>query len=716
RAFCEALATHSHPGPERKPSEWITDQSWYLYPWRQDPTISSMLVTLDALHERLEPFADTSAHIWRRLCEPAPDEHPGAIWFLFLPLTGDSGKTGADRGFGEHLYVKMNSRGRPLTTFEVFKADFESMMRTADPTRYRHLVESMDGAWADILWKYERRFGGDYQTDEEFVRYLTFIIDICEWRDGQPERRWHDEAAGRLRSLEDRARLAFADSKNADHAARNRDFFFHAFDTWVDRDPGPELGLLFRTPDDGEGPLPLFTSTSDLFGACIANYGTAFPAQETLLLFGVLLLRQADQQIGVEDAARRLRSLRNISAANLDVKNVMSRYVTATTRLILDGRIDDLDGFNQDWVADEALKWATMAAHPEIIPAIHALEDNPLTRGRVAAFDLDPARLEQRAVAFTKITATDSDSHLVQLRDLLMAALITKGDYSRHARGGRRQLGSSRSDQSWTDLLTTGSRDELARMRSALTDLLDDVAARLSTGAPHPLAALDAIRSAWVADRESEKPPSFDWRYYLARYQGARSQAGIGFYDGHYEAEQGGFHLREFNILWGRSYTSYFANALLLAAWVDGELSDVAECPRWWHNYDSGLTLKESGIEIMCYEDALVIVTPPASARSGAQPAADRPPNKAADDDASDNPPPDSPLADAVSNVLAPFAGTELVDDVAAPSDENRDTTEAGKMFRVSVAQPDAGNPLVDAEDRVQLCIRLVRALAAAGL
>ena len=34
------------------PSTWIEDQPWYLYVWRFDPTIQSMLVMLDAIADR----------------------------------------------------------------------------------------------------------------------------------------------------------------------------------------------------------------------------------------------------------------------------------------------------------------------------------------------------------------------------------------------------------------------------------------------------------------------------------------------------------------------------------------------------------------------------------------------------------------------------------------------------------------------------------------
>ena len=43
------------------------DQPWYVYPWRQDPTISSMLVMLDAIHERFDHEHTDFAAVWARL-------------------------------------------------------------------------------------------------------------------------------------------------------------------------------------------------------------------------------------------------------------------------------------------------------------------------------------------------------------------------------------------------------------------------------------------------------------------------------------------------------------------------------------------------------------------------------------------------------------------------------------------------------------------------
>lgn len=661
RDFTQTIAKNPYPGGPASPSAWITDQPWYVYPWRQDPTISSMLVILDAIHTRLGQHGDDLDAVWDRLAARPDEVQDSAIWFLFLPVV--------DIGHGEDLYIKMNSRGKPLTTFEVFKADFESIIKEADPSRHKHLVESIDGEWADLFWEYEKRTGSDYKIDDEFERYLTFIIEISEWRDGKPDRKWHDKAARRLWPIEERARLAFGDPDN-EHAARNRDFFFHAFDTWIGADPDTRLrvpldpralfSMLFVAGGVGEGPIPLFSATPDLFGGCITRYGTDFTAQETLLLFGLLLARQVSETLDREDIEKRLRSLRNITAAFLDL-NRMPAYVAQTEKLIIDGELEESGAFRGDWVADEVLKWSFLDEHPEAAVAVHQLEDEPLVRGRIMAFELDAGTLESRAQAFASVSRPE-------LRDLLGAALLTKGDYSRDVGwdGRRRQLGSSQKDDSWTDMFTTGSRANLGNIREPLMALLDDVATRSVRSVSQPKEILDAIRAEWLAERKSRN--FYDWRYYLVRYPGARSSKGDGYYNGTYDATTGGFAYRRLRLLHGSNYSAYFTDVVLHAAWIDGPLGDVAEEPSWWHRDDPGLTLRESRIEIRTDEDAFDVVLPDG----------------------------DEVTASKVDKVLAAF--------------------DCDDGLRVLVRQSVRDGQSVDVEDRVQLCVRLVRALAAEGL
>ena len=99
---------------------------------------------------------------------------------------------------------------------------------------------------------------------------------------------------------------------------------------------------------------------------------------------------------------------------------------------------------------------------------------------------------------------------------------------------------------------------------------------------------LDAIRREWLADRESRS--HFDWRYYFVRYAGARSSVGEGYFhnDG-YDETRGGFSYGRLRMLHGGSYIAYFSDALLRAAWVEGNLADVAREPKWWHRDDPGM-------------------------------------------------------------------------------------------------------------------------------
>ena len=508
----------------------------------------------------------------------------------------------------------------------------------------------------------------NFVIDDEFMRYLTFIIDVCEWRDGDPDRRWRDKHATREWSLEERARLAFADPDN-EHSARNRDFFFHAFDTWEGVNPAAEFSKLFSAGGVGEGPLPLLVSTSpDLLGACITKYGSdrEFSLAETLILFAVLLARQLEPPLSEAELNRRLRSLRNLAESAFIERKRMVEYIGTTERLMVLGTLEAAQGFNAEWTADEQVKWEFMKAHSEEVEdSLHLLEDQLVVRGRLFAFELEADTITARASAFAAVADP-------RLRDALGAALLTKGDYSRDVgwKGTRRQLGSSAKDDSWRDLLTTGSRASVARTRGPLTQLLDDVSDRLANGAAQPADALASICSEWLIEREERR--HFDWRYYFVRYPGARSSMGEGyFHNAGYDENQGGFSYGRIRMLYGSSYIAYCSDALLRAAWIEGHLGAIANEPRWWHREDPGMGMKHSAVEIRCT-----------------------------------------------------FAGLDLV----LPADDAATTAAALRAIqqfprvqenRVLIDQDRTGDPTqrpIDTEDRVQLCIRLVRALHDAGL
>jgi hypothetical protein len=141
--------------PESSPDDVLSvrrlveDQHWFFLHWRSDPTIQAVLTMLDAIHARFR----SSVGFYARLV----DEKQPAITFHLLPLE--------HFGLSDDLYIKMNSRGKPLTGFETFKARFEELLKKfpnaprklgADEVSAAAFFErQMDTQWTDFLWSHQ---------------------------------------------------------------------------------------------------------------------------------------------------------------------------------------------------------------------------------------------------------------------------------------------------------------------------------------------------------------------------------------------------------------------------------------------------------------------------------------------------------------------------------------------------------------------------------
>lgn len=132
REFCKALTTNKidFSKEDEKISNIIEDKNWFFKSWKKDPTIKSMLNMLDAIHEK---FKNSDKLFDKLICENNPP-----ITFDFLPLN--------DFNLTDELYIKMNARGKPLTEFENFKAEFEKYIEDDE------IKSKLDNDWLDIFW------------------------------------------------------------------------------------------------------------------------------------------------------------------------------------------------------------------------------------------------------------------------------------------------------------------------------------------------------------------------------------------------------------------------------------------------------------------------------------------------------------------------------------------------------------------------------------
>lgn len=578
--FSEDLARNPLPPDAASPSEWITDQPWYLFAQRHDPTVQSMLVMLDAIHARLAAEQVDSPAAWARLTDP---ERP-AISFLLLPLD--------DIGTADDLYIKMNSRGKPLTPFENFKARFENALEGTD--RHDELVGKIDNEWSDILWQYR---GEDDVVDDEFLRYIEFVVAICEWRD--------DTEPERGERIERRAEAVFG--PNHPNAERNLDFLFHAFDTWTDVDVAAEFAALFASSTPTTHHLPvgavaLFESSNpNLFEACCQLYGERrrgtppFTLNETLLLFAVLIHRQYD----TEDFARRLRIVRNITEGAGDEVRLafMPELLAGVEQIIRTGSLENLRRFNHERVQDEQGKRRFLSEHPELEPVVFALEDHPLLRGRLFAFELDAATLPRRAATFQRVA---DRSHWPELT----GALLAEGDYFRERDDHRARLfGSATSDTAWRELFTRGPRREQSNLRDALGRLLDDVAAHGGDVA----AALRNIQQRFLDLREAG--PRLDWRYHFVKYPTMRSGSAGVYFGQHLGRGDFGYSIC---MPRGQDMRSFHRDVFLFTVWETSGVGDAVQ-RLWFEGYESyerWMRLARSRVGIRCVGAGFAVEPP----------------------------------------------------------------------------------------------------------
>lgn len=143
REFCVSLIGKSISviNNEVVISDEIRNSIWYFLNWDKDPTIDSMLRSIDDIHKLFYDVND----LWSLLTQ---DDM--LISFNYIELR--------NFGLSDDLYIKMNARGKELTAFENFKAMFEKHIDLSDWDAGKNCYESfsykMDTKWTDLFWSH----------------------------------------------------------------------------------------------------------------------------------------------------------------------------------------------------------------------------------------------------------------------------------------------------------------------------------------------------------------------------------------------------------------------------------------------------------------------------------------------------------------------------------------------------------------------------------
>ena len=490
RNFCEKLIDFE-PSFEGNLSADIINQAWFPLDWEKDPTINAMLVMLDSIEER---FADTSG-IWDKLIA-------GSVSFYFLPIK--------DMGLTDELYIKMNSRGKPLTMFEHFKAELEHELSKTDKDKSKEIIRKIDIDWTDMLWVYR---GDDNVIDDEFLRYFRFICDmICYRSGGTPQGKDYDEF--------DLLSVYFVNDK--DHLKENIETLEKYFDCWCRLSREQAISDFFDSfiavDEHEKGKVISDNGCTDYFEECLRLYGMVqsngnrlFSLPQTTILYAFVMYLLNMDSITEDDFRRRLRIVRNMvdnseyelsDSENRVGGNRMPAILKQVESIIVRGVIitDGEINFNAYQITEEVEKLSWTETNPDKAESLFEIEDHYLLYGQIGILGLEKPEYFSRFISLFE----NCDY------DCIDCALLCMGEYLQRDRNGwRYQMGSAGNDEAWRNLFhrSASSRYEITK---------DCLKRLLSKAKEFSIELLTEIIDEYL--KKCKEESAYDWRYYYMKY------------------------------------------------------------------------------------------------------------------------------------------------------------------------------------------------------
>ena len=491
RYFCIDLVDYK-PNFKTTISKEIINQAWFPLDWENDPTISSMLVMLDAIDNK---FKDVP-NLWERLKEKC-------ITFYFLPIK--------DMGLTDELYIKMNSRGKPLTLFEHFKAELERQIRSLDDSLATRIIGKIDRDWTDLLWEYRdsgNNSSEDNIIDDEFLRYFKFICDVICYRQ-------NESPLGRSNDEFDLLQRYF--SSKCPDAIKNIETLERFMDCWC-KIPGyaspTDFLKSFMSNKHEQGKILVESRFSlNIFEDCLHAYSDKtgrirqFPLNRIVLLYAITTYLQNVDKVTEDDFRRRIRIVNNLIQNSEDEvsdrtdRNRMPAILAEADAIILTGGIDESieNNFNVSQLTEEKEKIAFLETNPTMEDILFELEDHFLLNGQIGIIGLENLTYTSRFESLFKCSL-----------DRIDCALMAIGDYGQVERNKWRYQYGSTYQVAWTALFHRSANSGFENTKKILISLL-------ATNEEFSNEILKKISDDFL--QECENNNVFPFRYYYIKYR-----------------------------------------------------------------------------------------------------------------------------------------------------------------------------------------------------
>ncbi len=503
--FCSSLIGFNPKfNSDRKLSEEIIDAAWFPLDYLNDPTVSSMLVMLDAISEKFRAVDSLLEKL-----------EGGAIKFYFRSIK--------DMGRADEIYIKMNSRGKPLTLFEHFKAELLRELKRVDEKIADRIAKEIDGEWTDLLWQYRKSDSQNHssEVDDLFLRYFRFVCDIICYGNGNSA----DEsrtAVGRDNDVFNLIKLYFSkhdfdddsdeNKKHNEEVKKNIEVLEKYFNIWCGFNKKEFFGKFISKVHEKD--KIVYEDTLDLFGECIADE-RRLPLSKFARLFAFTVYLSEKDAISENDFCHRLRIIDNliknsgnevIDSPNGKGGNRMPKILMLIRKIIEGTALTACDnghtGFNATQFDEEIEKEEWVSNNSGRAEELFGLEDHPILKGQIGVVGLDKP---ERFSRFSSLFECDLDA--------INCALLAIGDFSQ-SYGGHVRLG-GRSNTPWIALFHASKFSGFEKTQRVLRELLDK----------HLLFTNDVLRyEANNYIKKCDELKLFEWRYYFIKYDCFRPQ------------------------------------------------------------------------------------------------------------------------------------------------------------------------------------------------
>ncbi len=488
---------------ESKISFKITNQKWFPLSWNKDPSIVSMLTMLDEIHAQ---FKETAV-MWKDLSR---------ITFYFLALK--------DMGLTDDLYIKMNSRGKPLTDFEHFKAELDKQLSSFnESTLANDIRKKFDTTWTDLLWEYRNSSTNTEQdtiVDDEFLRYIHFICDVIYYQneDYYQEKKIFHEKWNEFELLE----IFFKDEVRI---IENFITLKNFFDCWCKENL---CKIKYSTPDDF---LLSFINTTEnykknkivtqigknIFQECLARYTVNFNLQQFVFLYAVTYYLQHTDKIKYLDFVRRIRIINNlIQNSEKEISpSRMKNILEHIEEILKNDKVEIKENtFNKYQLKEEQKKLALLQEHPKFRDDLSALEDHKLLYGQIGIlFDFEKEiRPEHIDIAKQFIEQFELTGNI----NIIDTALMSIGDYSQIINNSNwrhmHQFG-TRDLTIWQSLFHQKDEINYSTTQTVILKLLNTIKVEEETDI---ITILENIKNSFTKTCEDKK--EFPFEYYYIQY------------------------------------------------------------------------------------------------------------------------------------------------------------------------------------------------------